>query len=48
MRLVSYHKTKAAAERFAKDLRLQGAKGVRVGRKGREGYPVYSTLGGKL
>lgn len=46
MRLVSYYKSKGAAEKAAKKLRKVGAKGVKLGTKDSKGYPVYSTLGG--
>jgi hypothetical protein len=44
-RLVSYHRTKESAEKFATGLkRKYGAKGVRIGAKNKSGYPVYSLL----
>ena len=44
MRLASFHKGLRDAEAFVKDLKLQGTKGVKIGKKGRKGYPVSSVL----
>lgn len=44
VKLKSYHRSKQEAEEFAQDLRLQGARGVVVGKKEKTGYPVCSTL----
>ena len=43
-RIQSVYRTKAAAERFAAKLTKMGAKGVKIGRKTRMGYPVSSVL----
>lgn len=41
-RLESMHPTKEKADKFAAKLKRMGAKGVRVGKKTKEGYPVSS------
>lgn len=48
VKLKSYSRSKQEAEEFARDLRLQGIRGVRIGKKEKKGYPVYSTFHDEL